>query len=173
MAKGPFGDVMGEIYQALIGSGSKRTAQHFTPEHLADATVAFHETPDPKPEGIKVVDPTCGSGGMLLALIRKWHKEGRNDSIRNAVFYLNDIDPLCCAMSALQLLTSQIVFNVPLAYVQISRGDIIAEYLNPELAFCSFKAQELISPGEVGKFSESIRVNVVEAYEKSDKAESS
>lgn len=170
VAKGPFGDVMGEIHQWMVGSGSKRDAQHFTPERLTDATVAFQETPDPQPEGIKIADPTCGSGGMLLALFRKWHKEGRHDSIRNAVVYLNDIDPLCCAMSALQFLTSQIVFNAPLTFVQVSRGDIIAEYFSLELAFCSFNVQEFIPPGDVEEFSECLRGEVLAADEKNDKA---
>ena len=165
-AKGPFGDVLAEIHQSMIGNGIKRLAQHFTPEHLADSIARFHEIPDPQPEGISLTDPTCGVGGMLLAVLRRWHKEGRLQSICNARVYLNDIDPLCCALASLQFLTSQIVFNAPLDLVQVTRGDVIAEYNSLELAFLTLVVSELIPRGEVVAFSERLREECLLIYQK-------
>jgi type I restriction-modification system DNA methylase subunit len=81
-------DVLGEIYQAMITFGEH--GQFFTPAHISGMMAQMANIRD----GERVLDPTCGSGIMLI--------EASKVNPR-AQFYGFDLDPRCAKMCALNM----------------------------------------------------------------------
>lgn len=66
-------DILGEIYMKS-GMGSSAAGQFFTPYHLSELVSEFA----PQDDIIYVNEPSCGGGGMIIALSQKLKKQGRN-----------------------------------------------------------------------------------------------
>lgn len=67
-------DILGQIYMKTE-LGSKRTGQFFTPFHiscLCAKLIATGELP------IKLHEPSCGSGGMIIAVAKELQEKGIN-----------------------------------------------------------------------------------------------
>jgi len=65
-------DILKEIYQELIDPESRHSlGEYYTPDWIAD--IALERIGY---EGGKILDPACGSGSFLLAVIRKLRKNG-------------------------------------------------------------------------------------------------
>lgn len=86
-------DVLGEFFENNLSHG--RNGQFFTPFSVCQmmAKMATVETKEERP--LRILDPTCGSGRMLLA---SFEAIGRGHE-----YYGIDIDPLCAKMTALNL----------------------------------------------------------------------
>lgn len=101
-------DVLGEIYMQSDTSNSK-SGQFFTPfsvsQACAETTVtleSFAEWTQGDPDGIAtLMEPTCGSGGMILAVAKRMGELGINYAW-NMLVNANDIDERCVAMTYLQ-----------------------------------------------------------------------
>lgn len=89
-------DILGEIYMT-IGAGDKGKAQFFTPFNVAGAMNTMNEIK----EGDSVMDPSVGSGVMLVAAVKKAKELGYN--LNEMEFYGQDLDELCCFMAFLQM----------------------------------------------------------------------
>jgi hypothetical protein len=73
-----FGDILGEIYMES-GSGNKHTGQFFTPYHVSLLTAQMSVSADYDGEKpIKINEPACGSGGMIVAAAEVLHRRGIN-----------------------------------------------------------------------------------------------
>ena len=73
-----FGDILGEIYMES-GSGNKHTGQFFTPYHVSLLTAQMSVPADYNEEKpIKINEPACGSGGMIVAAAEVLHRRGIN-----------------------------------------------------------------------------------------------
>ena len=76
-------DIFGDAYEYLLeqfaDATKKKGGEFFTPREVVNLLVNII---DPK-EGMRICDPTCGSGGMLI-MSRK-HVEGQNSDPRNLV----------------------------------------------------------------------------------------
>ncbi|MDR3238305.1 MAG: N-6 DNA methylase [Spirochaetia bacterium] len=94
------GDIVGYIYQSLQSKSSlKHKGQFFTPfdivRYMSASALSFLE----KKNGIRVLDPACGSGEFLVALYIMLLKRSRADAparkkiIRESIFGI-DIDPV-------------------------------------------------------------------------------
>jgi type I restriction-modification system DNA methylase subunit len=83
-------DYLGEFFQTYITKG--RHGQFFTPEHVCDMMAAM--TMDKGTIGKTIIDPSCGSGRMLLSAAKVE---------RHNTFYAADIDQRCCKMTAINL----------------------------------------------------------------------
>lgn len=88
-------DVLGEFFEEHISNG--KNGQFFTPYYvcmmMASMTCGERSSPEGKVE--RIIDPTCGSGRMLIAssrILGPGHE-----------YYGIDIDPTCIKMSALNL----------------------------------------------------------------------
>lgn len=91
-------DVLGEFFEDNISNG--RNGQFFTPfpvcEFMASITHTEHSAnPIPSKRALRILDPACGSGRMLLASRKKFDSEHE--------FYGIDIDRTCVKMAALNL----------------------------------------------------------------------
>lgn len=101
-------DVLGEIYMQSDTSNNK-TGQFFTPFSVSQAcarTIVTRESYDEwtqyDPDGVAtLMEPTCGSGGMILAVAERMNDLGVNYSW-NMLVNANDIDERCVAMTYLQ-----------------------------------------------------------------------
>lgn len=86
-------DPLGDYYQVLASDSSKsQFGQFFTPfsvsDFMADVTIIKNET------GLKIQDPACGSGRLLLSINHKYPN--------NFVFGC-DLDRICVLMSCINL----------------------------------------------------------------------
>ena len=72
--EGPY-DALGEIYMAAE-CGNKSTGQFFTPFHVSVLTAQLHKYPED--EIIRLNEPSCGAGGMILATAKVINEHGGN-----------------------------------------------------------------------------------------------
>lgn len=86
-------DPLGDFYEALAGNYKKSAlGQFFTPKAVCDIMAGFIINPDEF--GKTINEPTCGSGRIVLAA----------NSIAEGNYYVcQDLDPICCKMSAVNL----------------------------------------------------------------------
>lgn len=94
--KGSWYDPFGELYMFISSvSKSKALGQFFTPTPVVDLMVKMNYSDDLTGKGLRISDPTCGSGRMLIAF--QAHHPG------NYVFG-EDLDLICCKMTLINLL---------------------------------------------------------------------
>lgn len=114
--EGPY-DALGELYMAA-DCGSKATGQFFTPFHISLLTAGLREYPED--EKVILNEPSCGAGGMILAVAKTIDIRGGNaqrqmrvvaqDLDWNAIYMtyiqlsLNGIDAICVQGDTLQAL---------------------------------------------------------------------
>jgi hypothetical protein len=81
-----------------------RTGQFFTPYHvsLMMAKIQVGDGVLPTDHVVKISDPCCGAGGMLVAMSQAMHEKDFNYQ-QWALFVGQDIDPRCCRMAYIQL----------------------------------------------------------------------
>lgn len=71
-------DVLGEVYMAA-GLGNKNTGQFFTPFHLSEAVASLAVPKDISPQNpITMNEPSCGGGGMIIAVVKVLKDRGIN-----------------------------------------------------------------------------------------------
>ena len=103
-----FADYLGELYMKSETS-NKKSGQFFTPYNLSKACAKVIFTDAEVEEHIKedkimtVLEPACGSGGMVLAATDVLYNEYHFNYSRNMVVFCSDIDSRCCHMAYLQL----------------------------------------------------------------------
>ncbi|KAA2218253.1 N-6 DNA methylase [Maribacter flavus] len=86
-------DPLGDYYEVLAGQYKKsRLGQFFTPKPLCDLMAEISLTGSSW--GKTVNDCACGSGRMLLS---------SNKVVQGNYYVAQDLDPICCKMSAINL----------------------------------------------------------------------
>lgn len=121
-------DVLGEIY-TQIGAISKANQQFFTPYHIARAMgrMILDKGEITKKEYIKVYDPTCGSGVLLLGYINEL-KDSNIDYENKVLAVARDIDFVCICMTYIQLS----IYKIPAIVIL---GDSVLNEVNK--IFCT------------------------------------
>jgi len=122
----PFSDLLGQLYMALAYRSVKGSmGQYFSPPNLAtmmaEITIGGGEMPRGQP--VRVCDPACGSGVMLLSTAEVVLRRHGEDSLKDLSLTGTDIDPLCSKMAAVQLLGSCAMHGLSLGEVVIYRGN--------------------------------------------------
>lgn len=79
--------------------------QFFTPVHICEfmAAITFGDGLPPEKPYVKVAEPACGSGAMIIGLIRHLQKQKLNNLGGKLLIMATDIDQLCVNMAYLQL----------------------------------------------------------------------
>nr|DAJ33517.1 MAG TPA: type I restriction system adenine methylase [Caudoviricetes sp.] len=70
-------DYLGEIYMRS-GAGSKSTGQFFTPFHISELCAKVRLKSVEKEEKIKMLEPSAGGGGLILATAKVLYDNGIN-----------------------------------------------------------------------------------------------
>lgn len=98
----PFADHLGTIYMMAMSTGEK--GQFFTPYNIslltARATLEHAELPPDR--NLVIGEPSCGSGGMLIATCQVLHERGI-DFQAHVDLHGDDIDWCCVHMATIQL----------------------------------------------------------------------
>ena len=96
-------DVLGQVYMES-GMGNKHTGQFFTPFHLSELCTRMDLDPDHLPETgqIRLNEPSCGGGGMVIAACKVLHEAGF-DFQRRLDVVAQDLDWKGVYMTYLQL----------------------------------------------------------------------
>lgn len=97
-------DVLGEIYMTG-GFGSKTAGQFFTPFNISELTamLGYGDGPEKNERGKYMIhEPSCGSGGMIIATANLMLKKGINYQ-REVEVVAQDLDRNCVYMCYVQL----------------------------------------------------------------------
>lgn len=118
-------DVLGRIYMSTE-MGNKHTGQFFTPFHVSEMCarlgVDLDNLPDSGP--VFINEPSCGSGGMLIAACKVLHEAGF-DFQRRLEIVAQDLDWKGVYMTYLQL-------SLIGARAIVVQGDTLAAPFDPE-----------------------------------------
>ena len=95
-------DVLGKIYMDA-GCGNKNTGQFFTPFHLSAGIAGCVLPKDVSPQKpIKIYEPSCGGGGMIIAAAKALKERGVNFR-RSMKIVAQDLDWKAVYMTYIQL----------------------------------------------------------------------
>ncbi|HFK2883078.1 N-6 DNA methylase [Stenotrophomonas maltophilia] len=123
----PFEDVLVWVHAELLATKrGEGLDQFFTPPDMVELQVALSRHVKPhsaSPRRIRIHEPACGAGGLLLGQIRSLMKELATDTIEVSAI---DLDPFCVAMTALQLQAAQVLHYSPLKHVDLWVGNALA-----------------------------------------------
>ncbi len=112
-------DLLGDAYKYLIAqfasSAGKKGGEFYTPKEVVELLV---DLLDPE-EGMRICDPTCGSGGMLVQSVAHLKEKGQNP--KNITLSGQEINVGTWAICKMNLLLHG------LKSAQIKRGDILRE----------------------------------------------
>jgi len=111
----PWHDILGPAYMELGSHGQRQwLAQYFTPQPIAGAMArmtmcdldlaAFEDG-----RLIRVMEPSAGSGVMMLATCEAIVADHGADALSRFSFSAIDLDPLCTLMTACQLLANAFI----------------------------------------------------------------
>lgn len=116
-------DVLGDFFEQNISNG--RNGQFFTPpticEFMATICGIDRESEEPKQtEPLRILDPSCGSGRMLLAA----HRQSKYPN----EYYGIDIDRTCVKMTALNLFFNGVFGSEVMCANALSPDDFVISY---------------------------------------------
>ncbi len=97
-------DILGEIFNNL-NMGNAKTGQFFTPTHISKAIGKINNIDEKEIQEkgfMSLHEPSCGSGGMILAIANELKLKGF-DTYRNLFVQCWDIDRNCALMAFVQL----------------------------------------------------------------------
>jgi len=131
-------DVLGSFFEQHISNG--RNGQYFTPypvcQFMASITTTDRKEDEnaPTDRPLRIIDPTCGSGRMLLATHRTL---GPGDE-----YYGIDIDRTCVKMTALNLFFNGVWNSEVMCANALSPDDFVISYRISFLPLGIFKIEE-------------------------------
>lgn len=102
-------DLLGEIYTFARSPGTRRALGAFFTPMPVNALVAGLVPVD---EAARVLEPSCGSGGMVIAAAREMRRRGLDP--RRVVWELGDIDPVAVALAGVNAVVHDLGPNVRL-----------------------------------------------------------
>lgn len=92
-------DVKGEAYEAIVGANLKGDrGEFFTPRNVCEMSVEslFHTFPSESWHILKIMDPACGTGGFLIAVInflkKFFVKQERNKWKKDEVYAISQAE---------------------------------------------------------------------------------
>ncbi|MBK1720111.1 N-6 DNA methylase [Thiocystis violacea] len=114
----PWTDILGSVYMEFGSRGQHRwLGQYFTPQTVATCMAEMQltglEDRLSENELIRVLEPTSGSGVMLLAMCECLQRRHGVAALRRFAFTAIDLDRLCAEMTATQLLANAAFHGEP------------------------------------------------------------
>lgn len=119
----PWADLLSVVHAELISNRQdKKLAQHFTPWGLVKALNLFVDRKTDEP--YIQADPTCGAGSLILGHVHSLVSTGKEADLSNCDCRGNDLDPLCAAITGLQIMANQWVHGPVFGNVEITVGGV-------------------------------------------------
>jgi len=125
-------DVLGEFYELTFCR--KGSGQFFTPFHICDMMGRMIGGNDGEEKTLNILDPSCGSGRMLLAGAKTLGYRHR--------YYGIDIDHTCVKMTAINLFMNGIFHGEVMCADALSPNGFRMSYVLSFLPFGIFRIQE-------------------------------
>lgn len=126
-----FFDVLSPLHHHLVNynGGRRSLGQIFTPANIAEemGCLSLNEHEIQAKEYVSIGDFACGAGACLLGILRAMEKMVPGSS-KKAVIVGMDLDPLCCAMTTVQLMTNQFKCDSQVAMIKIENLDTIKDF---------------------------------------------
>lgn len=117
----PFTDLLTPVHEHFASRRGAHLGQFYSTNSLADGVVGF--LPLPEDESVKVLDLCCGIGALSLAYLRQCVAAGI--ALESIELLVQDIDPTCAALTALQLVTNQWLHFNPLGKIEVRVGCVL------------------------------------------------
>ena len=122
----PFTDILGLVYMEIVSHWQKKgSGQYFTPFEVAKLMSQMVNEPLPDKEVIRICEPTCGSGVMLLAILSNHIKQP--DVLKRLSLTMIDLDLVCSRMAPLQILANQLIYQFPLGELLAQQGNSLGD----------------------------------------------
>ncbi len=127
-------DVLGDFYEQNLYSA--RSSQYFTPWPVCMfmASCVAGDDKEERDEPLRILDPSCGSGRMLLA--------GARTRGTGHEYYGIDIDPTCVKMAAINLFLNGIFHGEVMCADALMPDDFRLSYVISFLPFGIFRVTE-------------------------------
>jgi type I restriction-modification system DNA methylase subunit len=127
-------DVLGDFFERHISNG--RNGQYFTPFPICQfmTSITNENTYEKKEKPLRILDPACGSGRMLVASFKV-------NSYGNE-YYGIDIDPICVKITALNLFLNGIWHSEAMCANSLSPSDFVISYRISFLPLGIFKIED-------------------------------
>lgn len=129
VARFPFVDVLGHVYQS-IGSRGHRGAlgQFFTPPSVSALIGSMLAGGADLPADgrlLRACEPACGSGALLLAFMQAQMDARGPSALRSWSISAIDLDVLCARMCAAQVLANLLLQRIELGELVVYRGNAL------------------------------------------------
>lgn len=129
VARFPFCDVLGHVYQS-IGSRGHRGAlgQFFTPPSvstLIGSMLVGGAEPSADGRLLRACEPACGSGALVLAFMQAQTQARGSSALRHWSITAIDLDVLCARMCAAQVLANLFLQRIELGELVVYRGNAL------------------------------------------------
>lgn len=111
-------DVLGEVYMESVG-GNKNTGQFFTPYHVSLACAELAVPKNINDDRILLHEPSCGSGGMVVATAQVLQKRGIN--------YQKTLDVVCQDLDWSAVYMCYVQLSLLGIKAIVAQGDTLAE----------------------------------------------
>lgn len=132
VARFPFQDVLGFVYQELASRGHRKAlGQFFTPGSVAEllaalAAPALDKLPNDRL--LRACEPACGNGAMILAFIATQLRLHGREALKRWSISAIDLDPTCARICAAQVLSNLCLQRLDLGELVVYRGNALGRW---------------------------------------------
>ena len=122
----PFDDVLGGEYDQYLGFD---LGQFFTPPDVASLMAELHiQSVDYQSHitsnmPISLSDLCCGGGALTMGMLRSLYQEHGKRAIALVDIHAVDLDPHMCRLTALQVILSSMLHQVPFSSLRVDCGN--------------------------------------------------
>lgn len=124
----PYTDVLSLLLEStmLVGKKRNKLEQFLTPPWLAESFAELMPTQNTN-KPFKLGEICCGAGTLLLAPLALMMARNPHHA-KNATVIANDIDPIMCCTTALQIIANTVVYDIDLCEFTQLCSDVITEW---------------------------------------------
>ena len=129
----PYTDILGPVYMDLAHRGNQKfLGQFFTPQNIADMMAMMTYSNDLYEERmaagdpthlVRMIDPTCGSGVMMLSALRHVHKQFGNEALAYTSVTGVDLDHYCAMVTTVQMVANNTIFGLQPGEIVVVNGN--------------------------------------------------
>lgn len=124
----PFEDVLGAEYDQYLGFD---WGQFFTPSDVSSLIGEISATTGKMKRKIanntpfSLYDMCCGGGALTMGMLRTLYQDNGKEAIALVDIHTVDLDPHMCRLTALQVILSSMVHQVPFSSLRVECGNCL------------------------------------------------